>query len=321
MIMFDNFYSADFYSTIVASDKVEQVVPNILLPGRMSGDDETIDVLIQLLDLDNGLWTPTILRGKNHSDVPGVLITNKAARDLGVNVGDDVSLLHPYRESQHAWRMEKSSVRVIGIHPDIIRTTVYMDVQDASLMNLQGSANSLYVNPAAGVSIQDLRQELFPVQEVASVQRASAAFESIESMLDQFMGIFQVVQVIVLVMAFFIAFNTTRSNMDERRRDLATMFAFGTPVNLVVRMAMVENLVIGLLGTALGMALGAMSLNAMWNMRMETMMPELNAVISIAPATFGWAIFIGVVVVTLTPLLVARRLAGMDIPSTLRVLE
>jgi len=88
-------------------------------------------------------------------------------------------------------------------------------------------------------------------------------------------------------------------------------------VNVVVRMAMVENLLIGILGAALG----AMSLNAMWNMRMEVMMPELNSVITIAPATFGWAIFIGVIVVALTPVLVARRLAGMDIPSTLRVIE
>jgi putative ABC transport system permease protein len=217
--------------------------------------------------------------------------------------------------------MEKSSVRVAGIHPDIMRTAVYMDMRDASLMNLQGSANSLHVNPAAGVSLQDLRHELFPVPGVATVQKASAAFDAIESMLGEYLGMFQVVRVVVLVMAFFIAFNTTRSNLDERRRDLATMFAFGTPVSSVVRMAMVENLVIGALGTALGMALGALALGAMWNMRLETMMPELNSVVTIAPATFGWAVFIGIVLVTLTPVLVARRLAGMDIPSTLRVLE
>jgi putative ABC transport system permease protein len=133
--------------------------------------------------------------------------------------------------------------------------------------------------------------------------------------------VFTVVQVAVLLMAFLIAFNTTRSNIDERRRELATMFAFGTRVRTALRMSMVENLIIGVLGTAAGIGLGWLVLNTMLQARIETMMPELNPVISVSPATLGMAVLIGVVAVAVTPVFMARRLVRMDLPSTLRVVE
>jgi len=125
----------------------------------------------------------------------------------------------------------------------------------------------------------------------------------------------------VLVIALLIAYNTTRSNIDERRRDIATMFAFGTRVWTVVRMAVIENLITGVLGTVVGLGLGWLLMGAMLRAQLEAMQPELNTVTHVSGGTFVWAILTGVVVVGLTPVLTQRRLARMDIPATLRVVE
>jgi putative ABC transport system permease protein len=189
LVLFDDFYplSGDLVSDIAANSRIAQVVPGIALPGRVTGG-ETIDVLIQLLDLDNDLWTPTIVRGKGGSrgDGPGILLTEKAARDLGVDVGDSVTLRHLYRESQYAWRFTKTPVQVVGIHPGILRTAVYMDIRDASIMNLDGVTNGLHINPATGVEETTLRQELSRFEEVASVRRALATTEAVRDILDEF---------------------------------------------------------------------------------------------------------------------------------------
>jgi len=198
---------------------------------------------------------------------------------------------------------------------------VYMDIEDAGLLNLEGSVNSLFVNPAAGVEIQDLQRTLAQTEQVALVRPVAASLDAINDFLEQYLGIFMVVQVIVLVMAFLVAFNTTRSNMDERRRDIATMFAFGTRVRTVVRMAMMENLITGILGTLLGIGLGWLMLSTTLMAMFEKDAPELSTTLSVAPSTYGWAVLIGVIVVTVTPVFVTRRLMRMDIPSTLRVLE
>jgi putative ABC transport system permease protein len=117
------------------------------------------------------------------------------------------------------------------------------------------------------------------------------------------------------------AYNTTRSNIDERRRDIATMFAFGTRVRTVLRMAMLENLVIGLMGTAVGLGLGWLTLNAVMLDRIESIAPDMNIIVSVSSTTYLWAVVIGVIVVAVTPLVLTRRLVKMDIPSTLRVIE
>ena len=130
-----------------------------------------------------------------------------------------------------------------------------------------------------------------------------------------------VVQLIVLLMTFLVAYNTTRSNIDERRRELATMFAFGTRVRTVLRMAIVENLIIGVLGTALGIGLGWMVMRTILLLRFGTMAPELSPVMTVSSDTLVLAARFGVVVVAATPLVMAKRLVRMDIPSTLRVME
>jgi putative ABC transport system permease protein len=322
LIVFDDFYplSSPLVSEIATHDEIAQAMPGVVLPGQLGGD-EGFEIVIQLIDLDNDLWSPTIVRGEGKSEGLGVLISEKAARDLDADVGDSVTLRYPRRESPHAWSLARTPAQIVGVHPDILRGTVYVDIEDAAALNLEGIVNSLHVNPAAGVNADRLRQTLAQTPGVAAVRGVSANLASIESLLDQYIEIFTVIQMVVLVMAFFIAFNTTRSNLEERQRDIATMFAFGTRVRTAIRMAMVENLIIGALGTLLGIGLGWLMLSTTLLAQFEHDAPDLHTILDVAPATYGWAVLIGVIVVTVTPIFAARRLIKMDIPSTLRVLE
>lgn len=322
LVAFDGFYSLSdaLISGIAADERVAQAVPAVVLPGQLRGD-QTFEVMVQMMDLENDLWTPTLVQGGIESDSPGVLINEKAARDLGVDVGDSLVLNHPYRESEHAWRMAQTPVQVVGIHRDILRVAVYMDLKYAPIMNLDELVNSVHVGPAAGVDVKELRRTLSQTEGVATVRQVSATMVAIEGFLDQYIGVFLVLQLIVLVIAFLIAFNTTRTNIEERRRELATMFAFGTRVRTVIRMAVVENLITGLLGTALGLGLGWLLLNTSLKGFFESDAPEMGAIFTLSASTWGWAVLIGVVVVAVTPGLLTRRLLKMDIPSTLRVIE
>jgi putative ABC transport system permease protein len=322
MVTLDSFFpvTGTLIEGIRSKAQIAQAVPTIMVPGELSGDG-SFQVGVQLLDMGNTLWTPTLIRAGTPSQEPGVFINEKAAQDLGVDIGDYVLLRHPYREGPHALRMAQTRVRVAGIQRDILRTTVYMDIRDAGVMNLQGMVNGLFVNPSPGTTVDELRRELLQIQPVTSARRVSETLEGITDLIDQFIGIFQVLQFIVLIMAFFIAFNTTRSNLDERRRDIATMFAFGTRVRTVLRMAVTENLITGILGTAAGVGLGWWFMNTTMLRLFENEAPELNAVLAISLSTFGWAVLIGIVVVALTPIFMVRRLTKMDIPSTLRVIE
>jgi len=311
---------------------ISQATPFISLPGRVSsqgGGD--FDVLIQLMDLDSDLWSPTLLRGAGVGpaqsqgpapvEMAGVIIAQKAARDLGVDVGDTIVLQHPYRESLFAYRQEESEVQVIGIHADVARMYLYMDRRDAALMNLDGLANGLRVDPAPGVEREVVRKELSQMPGVVSVQPVSALLDTFDDLIDMMVDLFTTSQYVAILLAFLIAFNTSSINVDERRRELATMFAFGTRVRTAIRMAVVENLVTGVMGTVAGVGLGWVVLQRLLITRTETMIPELGLLIHVSPATLGLVALLGVLVVALTPVFTARRIITMDIPATLRFVE
>jgi len=302
--------------------QISQAEPMLTLPGTISSQGgEAIEITVQLMDLDNDLWRPTIRRGNRHAEGPGIIIADKAARDLGVDVGDTVTLEHPYRESMFTYRLQESTVQVIGIHADVLRFYVYMDSEDAALLNLDGWVNSLQINPAAGVEEEEIRRELSRIQGVASVQSVSTLVNTYEEMLELFVDILAVAQYVAVLLAFLIAFNTTSIHVDERRRELATMFAFGTPVGTTIRMTVIENLVTGILSTILGTGLGWLVLYRILSVRMETTMPEIGMVIHVAPMTLALVAFFGVLMVALTPVFTIRRLTRMDVPATLRVVE
>ncbi len=322
LVSLNDFYPVDgpLVSQVSSTEGVDQAVPSVILPGQLASEAQ-FDAIVQLIDMDNELWTPSLLRGGLQASGPSVVINQKAARDLGVEVGDTVTLRHPYRESRHAWRMTQTEVQVAGIHRGILRTDVYMDLDGAAIMNLAGLVNGVQVNPAADAQLDQVRRRLTQTQGVASVRQVSASLKGVDDLLNQYVGVFVVLQVIVLIMAFLVAFNTTRSSMEEHRRDIATMFAFGARVRTVVRMAITENFITGLLATLLGIGLGWLVLSQPLMQMFESDAPELSPVVSVSLSTYGWAVLIGIVVVSLTPIVLTRRLLHMDIPSTLRVIE
>jgi putative ABC transport system permease protein len=272
-----------------------------------------------VLDLHHGLWTPTIDDAHAAAGMPGIVISEKAAHDLGVSAGDTVMLRHPTRTGVTSYDYERTRVRVIGYTPLPTRFVTFMDTKDASIMGLQGITNTVVVEPRAGVSTGTAERALFSQPGVASVQPVADLTESVRSELSRVLDILLIVEGAVLLLALLIAFNTASINGDERARDHATMFAFGLPVRTVMRMAVTESAVVGVLGTALGILCGWVLLGWLVSSLIPQAYPDLGIVASIAPATLLTAVGLGVGAVAVAPLFTLRRLRRMDIPSTLRV--
>jgi len=307
--------------TIRKSPAVAAAEPGIRIGGYLQHGGQKIETFLDLVNLDSTIWKPTIIAGARHSDGPGVLIAEKAARDLGVKPGDRIILTHPQREGLFSFRMLDTEVEVVGTHALPLRFMTYMDIKQASLMGLQGLTNTIQVLPAAGYTRSDVQRALFNQMGVASVQPVSTVVDVFEKLMEMFIGFMSLVAIAVMAMAFLITFNSTSISVDERAREIATMFAFGMRVRSVTLMTMLENLIMGILGTGLGIILGYLLLYWLLMDRMATMLPDISLVIMLSPLTLLMAGAVGILVVALTPLLTTRRLARMDIPSMLRVVE
>ncbi len=303
-------------STLSEADAVLQV------GGELATGSESFEAVIEFVDFESGLFHPIIIEGKAPDGTGGLVLSKKAAADLDVTVGDVVTLTHPVRTGPTTFALQESTLAVVGVHSNPFRPITYMAVDDASLMGLEGLANSVSAIPTPGITVADIQADLFVTPQVASVQRADAQADLMRDLIDQFVGIFQLMQLVVLVLVVVIAFNAASIALDERLRDNATMFAFGVKRRRVVAMVMTENLVVGLIATLLGIGLGLLILQWFIEVQAPQSMPELQLPLVVGWDVIAWSVAVGVVAVALAPLLTApRKLRKMNIPDTLRVME
>ncbi len=306
---------------VLASPLISEGEAMLRIGGELGTGDDAIEVSVEFVDWRNGLFRPEIAEGSTPGTKPGIVIAPKAADDLGVGVGDTLTVRLPRRTGPVSFDLELMDLTVTGINGHPVRSVAYMSTDQAALLGLEGTANVVSVVATDGVETGDLQAEFLQVGEVTSVQRADALARLMEDLMAQFVGIFQLFEVVVLILAVLIAFNAASIAVDERRREHATMFAYGIRARTVVRMLVTESALVGVVATIIGL-IGGFALFQYFITQWAQTMPEIAIPVVMSPATLVWAVGVGVVAVGLAPLLTApRKLRKMDLPSTLRVME
>ncbi|HEU4948260.1 MAG TPA: FtsX-like permease family protein [Kribbella sp.] len=308
--------SSDVIREVGELPEVASAEPGLLVSGTASGDGNTVELIIEVLPA-GASWTPTVVSG---ASTGGLVLAEKAARDLGATVGDTVMVEHP-QATATGLRTTQTPMRVAGIHPNPMRMLAYLDPASATVFGLSGTANILNVTPAPGVSPEAVCRALLAVPEVASAQTAQSTTDGMRASLDEFVGILQVAALVALLLVLLIAFNTTSIGVDERSREHATMLAFGLPVRAVLGMTAVETVLIGALGTIVGVLGGYAMLRWLAATTIPAVLPEIGVTATLSSATVLEALALGILTVAVTPLFTLRRLRRMDIPSALRVME
>jgi len=321
-VSLQGFVSPDAPTLSAIADEVAvgDVQPVLRFGGRLSASGrEPIEVLVDVTPLDGKVWRPTV--PDSTAAAGGLVIAEEAARDLGVAVGDRVTLRHPTQDRSGGLDVVDTAIIVSAVHPSPFRFAAYLDRSQLPALGLPDAVNQLYALPAAGASPADVQRALFGQPGVASTQPITAASTVIRDSLDEFVAIFRVLEAFILLLVLLIAYNAATINTDERRREHATLFAFGLPLRRVIRMDLTEGVILGALGTIVGVTLGRVVLGWMTTDLIGNTLPELGLDVAISPATLATALTLGIVAVAAAPLLTVRRLRRMDIPGTLRVVE
>jgi len=305
---------------VTGSPVVAEAEPGLRLSGTMGNGQVQVETAIDVIDFSSSMWTPTITSGRAPVGEPGLVISEKAATDLGVRAGDTITLTHPVRQDL-SYRLVDTQVPIAAIHPNPIRFFSYLDASQVDLFGLRGIVDRVVVDPAAGRSVDDVKRALFRLPGVASVQEVAVLGDTLQQRMGQFTGILRVLEGFSLVLALLIAVNSATLAIDERRREQATMFAFGLPVGTVLLTIIVETALTALIGTSIGIGTGFLALRWLLHMFTTDTLPEIGMTSVITVGTFVTVMLLGVGVTATAPLFALRRLRRADIPSTLRVLE
>ncbi len=305
----------EFVRRVEATPGVSQSEAGLALPATARSGAERLGLLVGFVDPGSPIWRPQLARGD--LSPAGIVLAEKAAEDLGVGLGDTIELDYS-RPGRGGARV---SVPVSGIAEGPIRALAYMDRARQGTLGLGGLANQVTLVPAARTPAVAVQRHLFGEPGIASVRQATDSAEALKRTVDSFSAAIQMVVAITLALGLLVAFTSASTSIDERRREYATLFAFGLPVHRGLSLAVAESLAIGVLGTLIGLGVGfALAGWIVTGLLAETM-PDLGFQLTLTAASVTTTFAVGVGAVALAPLLTARRLRRMDLPSTLRVME
>ncbi len=322
-VSFDSFYEerSPIVRSVVEADAAADAETGIRLGGSIASGEAEFPILLQLTDLSSALWSPSAVEGELGAARPGMVISETAADELGVGVGDVATLRHPSTSGAGMFELRDTPLPIIGIHPHPMRTNVYVDIRHREALGLDGLANFVQARPADGATVDDLKRQVFGLPGVGSVQRSTASSDVVRDQFDQYTGILTFIVAVVIALALLIAYNTASINMDERRREYATMFAYGLSVRRALGMAMIESAILGALSTILGLGGGYLMLRWVVDALLPRTFPGMGVEIVLNPTALALVVAVGVLSVAAAPALTVRRLVKMDVPSTLRVME
>ncbi len=187
-------------------------------------------------------------------DINSALISRTFADSLHIGVGE--TFLLPSADGT-------SELTVVGILPAQLgagNETVWVNLPEAqSITNALGKVNTISINTET-TAMEERRAEVQANIETAlgDQYRVGALISGTEmfASLELAQTMFNVFGVLALFMGGFIIFNTFRTIIAERRRDIGLLRALGANRRTVIGIIVAEGLLQGIIGTALGLLLG-----------------------------------------------------------------
>jgi len=239
-------------------------------------------------------------------DTRAAVITRSLAREFGIGLGDTLTL---------PTAIGLSDLTVVGILPEQIlpgNEVVLVPLAEAQrLTNMPGKINMVDANLDSMEEARrnEIQQNVLKAIGDAYKIGALEAGSEILTNIRNAQSIFNLMGFLALVMGGFIIFNTFRTIIAERRRDIGMLRALGASRRTIRWLILTEGLIQGVIGTALGLVLGYLFGAFTLNLVTPMMQEFLNITVStpaISPALVLTSILLGVGITVLSGLIPAN---------------
>ncbi|MBN1147055.1 MAG: ABC transporter permease [Anaerolineales bacterium] len=241
-----------------------------------------------------------------------VFVSNVVADRYGLGQGDEI-VLHTSRGDQAFY--VAAEVVDFGGQGQVVYGT-YEDLH--YWFNEQG-VDRFTLTVAQGYSIEAVSREIenrFQGRYNLSLQTTESFKDSILDLMEQSFRLFDVLNMIGVIIGAMGVINTLTMNVIERQREIGGLRSLGMTRGQVLRMVLAEALALGLMGGVYGLGVGYLIANAL--IEGTNMMVGYDLVYMFTPNPFLVGVLIALGVVQVAAIYPARRAARVNIVESIK---
>lgn len=236
-------YVKEHLYTLVSSKEVEAGQKKrsvyLFVPETLEGIDDFVVLKNRVTDK------------RYHIQDDGVIITEKLSKLLDIGVGDEITL--------DMDETTKYQVKVTAIAENYMYHYVYMSKQYyEKLTGKQPNFNQLYLklNNLSKEQVQECSNTLMKNPSIKSLTMVDELEDKVQDMMKSLDLVVWVLIISAGLLAFIVLYNLNNINIIERRRELATIKVLGFYDGELAGYVYRENVILTLVGIALGVILG-----------------------------------------------------------------
>jgi putative ABC transport system permease protein len=333
---------AQLTASLAGDRRVRHVTRRTQFIGQLSNYTETVPVVGTVIDPSTDslvFGLAPYVKGAFFGPESGreIIIGRQLALDLGVGVGDNITLYALTRyDSRNA-----DVFRIVGVigtaDPSINHSGVFLTFAAANdFLDLDNGVTELDVAMARQSSLPRFAREVQDVQKSVQTQFPQLRVNSFLDIGANVMELTKakrmsgmVIMGIILVIAVVGIFNTVFMSVYERIREIGVLRAHGMKPRDINALFLLEGVATGALGSVIGLALGCL-INVYL---VSTGIPMDKAVGSIAEASYGitgnvygqWNVsamivvfVLGIAIATIAGIIPSRRASKIQVTEALR---
>ena len=313
LVLNDDVNKDDVINSLTDNNLTNYIETNIS-SFTFKADAKNLDFTLIAFMSDNNINDFVTLKSLDGDDLNlsdnGVIITEKMAQALDVKVGENISI----RNSDN----ELYIVRVSGICENYIGNYLYMNSNYYEEIFNDSDYNSFLVNLSDNVDREELSNSLLETDYFGAIQYTT---DNMEMFNDIIAGMNNIVYLIIAFSSFLaitVLYNLTIININERKREIATLKVLGFRDREVSSYVYRETIILTVVGIIFGIFLG-FSLNTFILMIAET--DEILFIKTIKPLSYILSFIIIVIFSIIVQVITYFILKKIDMIDSLKSVE
>ena len=318
---------------------VEQIVPRLKFAAVVSQEDELVRMMgwgvdpaeeIKFTNIDKSITEGRMVEPGNREMVMGAGLLKKLKR----GVGDKVTILYTTPFGSFKGSTFEIVGKIQSSLPMINDNIFYLPLDQAQrILEMPDQVTELLIitpDYHKAASILPALNELFTREDKIGkyfLQLWNRDYELI-GLFDIARNMYNFIYIFIIIMACFVLVNTLIMIINERTREIGMMTALGLKSKEILYLFTIEGAIIGILGSAIGAVLGGILTRVIsvigidYSAAMEGMSADLMfesifyPIFSLENIIFCF--ILGVVIVTITCIIPARKAARIEPTEALR---